>query len=175
MPGGFGLSDINSTLAQLMDAFLPFIKKRASDCAGFGLDRDDIVQEGLLGLFSAIRTYDPDRGAAFQTYAYTCINNGINTALTKAASARQRPLNEFVPIDDAFEAVSESSVDDLAIVREDFEALYKKIEMRLSKFEQRVLGLYWAGYSYARIAQKLSVNEKSVDNAMQRLRRKLRD
>ena len=166
-----------SDLSSVIDIFLPYIKKRASRLIAAGLDSDDFIQEGLIGLHYAILNYRPDGAASFSTYAITCIDNRLNSALRSAARKKNLPLSGYKSLSeseefDDFSANSESP-EDMAIIKEEFRLLIDKIEKSLSRFEKDVLNLYLEGYSYLSIAELLRTTPKSVDNALQRARRKL--
>lgn len=149
-----------------------------------GGDSEDLIQEGMIGLLSAIRSYSPDREAGFRTYAETCIRNRLRSAVRTAARDKHRPLNHSISLDDpffdgnqaprAYNAVSDSlqAPEDLLIGREEREGRMKALRNVLSGFEKTVLELYLAGLSQNEIAQRVGKPLKSVDNAVQRIRRK---
>lgn len=169
-------NDRNETLAQLMQTLLPYIRKRAASGIGCGLDLDDLVQEGLVGLFSAFKTYDQSKGASFNTYACTCIDNALSAAVRSAGRKKHLPLNTFLPIEDTDAELSglQPSPEEQAISDENFCALRQKINTRLSQREQDVLRLRMAGLSYRQIAERLGCTEKAVDNRLQSVRKKLK-
>lgn len=174
MPQDAKLSNANSTLSQLIDAFLPYIEKKATESKGCGLDRDDVVQEGLIGLFGAIRGYEPDKGAEFTTYAYSCINNSIVSALRAAGRKKHSMLNSALPIEAADGVSGGETPEQTTISNESLRDLREKIQTLLSPLERKVLTLRLSGKSYVEIADRLSRTQKSVDNAVQRIRRKLK-
>ncbi|MEA4911816.1 MAG: sigma-70 family RNA polymerase sigma factor [Oscillospiraceae bacterium] len=159
-----------------MTAYMPYIRKRANAAAGGGLESDDLVQEGLIGLFQALETYDDTQDASFSTYAITCINNGMNAALRKAARKKQQPLRGYYSLSaqDADTLPDAASVEELAIAKEAYAAVQQKIRDHLSDFERDVLALYLLGYDYNALAARLDTTPKSVDNALQRARKKLK-
>lgn len=145
-----------------------------------GGDSEDLIQEGMIGLLSAIRGYDPDREAGFRTYAETCIRNRLLAAVRTAARDKHRALNHSLSLDDP---VLEGNLDpsdpgapktpeDLLIGREEREDRMRALRSRLSGFEKTVLEFYLAGFSQSEIAQRVGKPLKSVDNAVQRIRRK---
>lgn len=142
-----------------------------------GLEPQDLTQEGLLGLLSAVRTYKDGKGASFKTYAAACIDHRIVELLRKSGTNARRAMTDYVSIyEDSLSEVSGGvEPEQLVLSREGIAALKKAISEILSSLEQKVLRLYLEGDSYAEIAQKLDVSEKAVDNAIQRIRRKLRD
>lgn len=168
-------SQPEAALAKLMTGYMPYIQKRASRVRVAGLEKDDLVQEGLMGLFRAIQTFDETQGASFSTYAITCINNGIATAVKQAMRKKHLPLTEYLPLpDEGNGAVGADSPEDLTIAGEDYAALLHKINDELTKLERDVLALYLKGYDYVAAAKRLDTTPKSVDNALQRARRKLK-
>lgn len=149
-----------------------------------GGDSEDLVQEGMLGLIAAIREYDPVRTASFRTYAETCIRNRLFSAVRAAARDKHTPLNSYVPLDPALFDDSdrdERRTDDrrqndpeaLLIRREDMQERMNRIYNQLSPLETRILRLYLNGMSYSEIASECNRSLKSVDNAVQRIRRKI--
>ena len=159
-----------------MAAYMPYIQKRANSVKIAGLEKDDLVQEGLIGLFKAINSYDKLLGTAFSTYAITCINNCINTAVKQAARKKHLPLNSYLSLsnEDGIELRDTYSLEDVAISKEEYDSLQKKINDDLSEFEKDVLALYLRGYDYTALAERLDTTAKSVDNALQRARKKLK-
>jgi len=146
-----------------------------------GGDSEDLIQEGMLGLLSAIRGYDPQNSTTFKTYAEICIHNRIQTAVRSASRKKHTPLNDGIPLDDVLSDESQSlgtryfqrSPEEQVLAREterEFSSIYSRC---LSKFEAKVLGLYLDGLSYQEISVEIGHDIKSVDNAIQRIRRKL--
>ncbi len=149
-----------------------------------GGDGEDLIQEGMLGLLSAIRKYQPDSPASFKTYAEQCIRNRLITAIESASRLKHTPLNEGVSFEElkgkeseqvhysntqAFLRQTEEQV--LAKERDDLQIIdHANI---LSKFEREVLEWYLTGMSYKEIADKVNKPEKSIDNAVQRIRKKI--
>ncbi len=141
-----------------------------------GGDSEDLIQEGMIGLLSAIRGYDPDREAVFHTYAETCIRNRLRSAVRAAARDKHSPLNHSVSLGDSLfdeaPVAAPQDPEDLLIGREEREGRMAALLSRLSGFEKTVLALYLEGLSYGEIAQRAGKPLKSVDNAVQRIRRK---
>ena len=145
-----------------------------------GGDSEDLIQEGMMGLLSAIRQYDPNRDALFKTYAEHCIRNRLYTAIKSASRYKHTPLNDYVSFESPqFDEIQTkmSSVlrdpEELLITRERVNEITEKLSGKLSGFESKVLDLYLEGESYSEIAAKLDKTPKSVDNAVQRIRKKL--
>lgn len=139
------------------------------------LEQEDIVQEGMIGLLAAIKTFDESKGASFKTYAYTCIDNSIQTALRKFNRLKDIPQNSIVEYleDEIPESKGVISAEDYVIAQESVSLLTKVLRENLSDFENEVLRLHIVGCSYNEIAARLCKTPKSVDNAIQRIRRKL--
>lgn len=149
-----------------------------------GGDNEDLVQEGMIGLLKAVRFYDPRRGATFRTFADRCVNHALISAVTKAARNKHLPLNNSISLETPLldgnsnlsfpqEAETAPSPEDLMITREEFHERLAAIQSQLSHFELRILEYYLEGLSYSEIAQQVGRTVKSVDNAVQRVRRKL--
>jgi RNA polymerase sporulation-specific sigma factor len=148
-----------------------------------GGDSEDLSQEGMFGLLSAIREYDPAQGVSFRSFAEHCIRMRLYSAVKSAARLKHLPLNDSMPLeqlsDDPSSQLSAApemfrrSPEDLVLARESKEELIELCKRRLSRLELQVLDCYLEGLSYRDIAQRLQKDEKSVDNAVQRIRRKL--
>lgn len=138
-----------------------------------GGDSDDIVQEGMIGLYKAICNYSAGEGVDFSAYAIICIKRQIYTAIKTAARKKHQPLNDYVSLDNR-EELSDDNPVSIIENREWRENLYKEIEEKLSKFEKIVLSEYLKGGTYEEIGVTLGKESKSIDNAIQRIRRKLK-
>jgi len=143
-----------------------------------GADHEDLVQEGMIGLISAIRQYDPGREVSFFTFAARCVKNRMIAAVRSAGRVKHSVLNQSVSLEalSFSEHLIECSLpnpEESVISRESREELEKILHHVLSPLERRVLALYLEGLSYGDISEKLQKNSKSVDNAIQRIRRKL--
>ena len=145
---------------------------------------EDLIQEGMLGLLSAIREYDPSLNATFKTYAEVCVKRRIYSAIKTASRKKHEPLNDMVSFDDVLsdEKLSAAasygeayrrSPEEQVLARESAEEIIQTYSRCLSKFETEILKLYLNGSSYSEIAEACGKTEKSVDNAVQRIRRKL--
>lgn len=137
-----------------------------------GGDSEDLIQEAMFGLLKAIREFDPDRDARFSTFAGVCIRNCIRSAVVHAARDKHSPLNNSVP----FELpMSDSGADpeELYISREEEAERLEQIKKRLSPLERNILNLFLHGLSYREISVQVGRPLKSVDNAVQRIRRKV--
>ena len=142
-----------------------------------GGDNEDLLQEGMFGLLKAIREYDASRDASFQTFAGTCIRNRLYSVLKAASSGKHSPLNQSVPLNPSlFDAnLSFAQVDPevLLIDREKAASLLQSTRKQLSDFEVKILGYYLDGLTCREIAETVGKSPKSVDNAVQRIRRKV--
>lgn len=161
----------------LIGRYLPMVSARAVGYYDLGMEQDDLVQEGLLGLWSAIRSFDPDREARFSTYAALCVSNRIRSAVRKALSPCQAPLRNYVAISPEGEEgvlLPQGENPEAAFIRnEDLELQSRRMKSLLSCREQQVLEGFLKGESYREISRRLGITPKAVDNALQRVRRKL--
>lgn len=138
------------------------------------LEKDDLIQEGMIGLLAAIRSFQSDRGAAFPTYASRCINNSIRNALRKLSRMKDIPPSSIVGLEDISDDSQHAmSAEDEYLAKESVTTLTDILYEGLSRFENEVLRLHIIGCSYSEIAQKLGKNSKAIDNAIQRIRKKL--
>ena len=142
----------------------------------FSLEREDLYQEGLLGLFDAASSFTVDERASFETYAGHCIHNRIVSAVRRSASKKNALLNFAVPIEEIAGLNANTETDPVAVLetRDELDRVLETIHISLSDFERNVLSLYLGGYKRSEIKDKLSVSPRSVDNAMMRVRKKLR-
>ena len=141
-----------------------------------GGDSEDLIQEGLMGLLSAIRDYKPDKNAAFRTYAEICVRNRLSTAIVVANRRKHVPLNESLSLYSQEIVVTPSGTDDpeqWVIGREERKEFSETLKGLLSTLEADVLSRYLDGFSYREIAEQMNVRSKTVDNAIQRIRWKL--
>ncbi|MBR1969390.1 MAG: RNA polymerase sporulation sigma factor SigH [Clostridia bacterium] len=170
----------------LLDKYRVFVRGKSLSYYIAGADRDDIVQEGMIGLFKAVRDFSPSRGVSFKTFADLCITRQIITAVKNASRQKHAPLNSYVSLN---KSVSNEENDDstlldiigpgenlnpeeIIINKEKANILEVKMNQSLSKFELLVVSLYLEGYSYTQIAKALRKDTKSIDNALQRIKRK---
>ena len=161
------------------------VKREVRTVYIIGAETEDLMQEGMIGLFKAVRDFEADKGATFSTFATLCIRRQIKTAISNSNRKKHIPLNTYISIytenedygyeiEDNLENENQvSNPEDMVIAREQSRALNEMIEKSLSSFEKKVLKYYLSGLSYQEIAQRLDKSDKSVDNALQRIRRKL--
>lgn len=150
-----------------------------------GGDSEDLIQEGMVGLLNAIREYDPGKGSSFRTYAETCIRNRIISAIRAAARDKHTPLNHYVSYEtplldgntDSYPLSAsrqpQQNPEDMLISREERRERLGTLKGQLSGFEAQILDLYLRGLSYVEIASEVDRSPKAVDNAVQRIRRKV--
>lgn len=149
-----------------------------------GGDSEDLIQEGMVGLINAIREYVPSRDTVFSTFAETCVRNRMISAIRAASRDKHNPLNQSVSFETPlFERASnylpfgtfssQADPEALYISREELQERMSALRSQLSGFEAKILGLYLSGLSYGEIAAEVNRSPKSVDNAVQRVRRKL--
>ncbi len=165
---------------QLIENYSRLVRVCARPYFLTGGDGEDLIQEGMLGLISAVRQYDPEKAASFKTFAEHCIRNRLYTAIKSASRLKHTPLNDSISFESPQFDESQARVscylrdpEELLIAREHFDELTEHISGSLSNLESEVLELYLSGLSYSDIAKKLNKSPKSVDNAVQRIRKKL--
>lgn len=173
----------------IMEKYKNLVRSKAKSMYILGADREDLIQEGMIGLFKAIRDYDIGRDASFFTFADLCVSRQMYTAVQAAGRQKHAPLNTYISLyasteqrgdGEEWELINslisqvEKSPEDLLIDKENLERLEKIIERELSSFEKQVLDLYLTGMKYTQIAKVLGRDEKSTDNALQRIKGKLR-
>jgi RNA polymerase sporulation-specific sigma factor len=163
-----------------------FVRLKASSYFLLGGDSDDLIQEGLLGLYKAVRDYRTDRESSFRNFAELCITRQIITAVKTATRNKHTPLNHYVSFSQSpATGDSESTLDEVlpgpaagdpvnqVIASEELASLVSCLSSVLSELESRVLSLYLDGHSYELIAERLDCDTKTVDNALQRVKRKV--
>lgn len=173
-------------LEYLIGKYKNFVRAKARTYFLIGADREDIIQEGMIGLYKAIRDYRYDRQASFRAFAEICVTRQIITAIKTATRQKHMPLNSYVSLNKpVYEEESERTLSDvivqgktgnpeeLFIDQEDFLDIESTMQRILSPLEQDVVNLYLEGKSYVEIAQQLDRHVKSIDNALQRVKRKL--
>ncbi len=160
-----------AAIAGVIARMMPAIRYSAAGAIGPGMELEDAVQEGIIGLFRALKSYDESRGASFETYAVSCIQHAQLAAKRAAGRKKHLPLNSSVPLEENTPA---PGPEELAIANERYEGWMRRMETRLSALEREVLGLYLQGLSYQAIGTRLGRSAKSVENALSRARAKLR-
>lgn len=176
----------DAALEYLINKYKNFVRAKARSYFLIGADREDIIQEGMIGLYKAIRDFRMDKLSSFRAFAELCITRQIITAIKTATRQKHIPLNSYVslnkPIYDEdsdrtlLDVISGSKISDpeeLIISREEFDDIEEKMGEILSSLEWKVLMSYLEGKSYQEIAEDLKRHVKSIDNALQRVKRKL--
>ena len=170
----------------LFERYKDIVRKKAKAMYLAGGDSDDLIQEGMIGLYKAVRDYDDTKEAAFKTFASMCINRQLINDVTVSNRKKNMPLNTYVSFDmpaypdednetrlvDILKPESEQNPEKLFIDREYSDSFKKKLFDRLSGFEKQVLQLYMEDNDYRQIAMLLGKTPKSIDNAIQRIRAK---
>jgi len=170
----------------ILSKYKNLVRARAKDYFLAGADRDDLVQEGMIGLFKAIRDFDITKQASFRGFAEVCVKRQILTAVKTATRQKHLPLNSYVSLSKpVYEDETERTLVDILAERESSdpeemilrqertEAMETEMAEKLSTLERTVLSLYLRGMDYREIAKELNRQPKSIDNALQRIKRKL--
>ena len=173
-------------LNYLLDKYTDVVSMKAGKYFIVGAEKEDIIQEGLIGLFKAIKSFNPEKQSSFKTFANLCIERQLQTAIKSSMRQKHMPLNSYLSLDiSAYDESEDTSLlevfetenaaeDPLDIVtkKEYYNFVEDRIEETLSDFEKQVLHRYTNGESYTQIAERLNAPVKSVDNAIQRIRKK---
>ena len=170
----------------LLNKYKNFVRSKARSYFLIGADHEDIVQEGMIGLYKAIRDFRPEKLSSFRAFAELCITRQIITAIKTATRQKHIPLNSYVSLNkplydeesdrtllDVCAEGHSANPEELIISQEDLNGIHQKIDEVLSGLEQEVLTAYLDGKSYQEIADNLGRHVKSIDNALQRVKRKL--
>ncbi len=170
----------------ILDKYKNMVRAKAGTMFILGADREDLIQEGMIGLFKAMRDYDCGRDASFSTFADLCISRQMYTAVTASGRQKHFPLNNYVSlyaddedgtaalIDKSFSMGPESDPESVVLAKERAAAVERCIETELSSFERQTIELFLAGFTYVDIARILGKDGKSTDNALQRAKSKLK-
>ena len=162
-----------SAEAELVKKYSKVVKACARPYFLIGGDSEDLNQEGMLGLISAIRHYDPERDASFRTYAELCIRNRLYSAIKNAARLKHTPLNDYVSFQSPHFDESKTFAAGYARNPEELLLIKERLNDIMDNKEGQLLKLYLDGQSYDEIAGKIGKSSKAVDNAVQRIRKKL--
>lgn len=157
----------------LLEKYKPMVKRQARTLYLIGGENEDLIQEGMIGLYKAIRTYRPGE-SAFASYAQVCVNRQMYTAVQASGRKKHEPLNEYISLSEDLNLFLLDNPESRMIAQENMEKRYQLIDKQLSSMERQVLKLYLEGGSYEEIAEEMGRSEKSVDNAIQRLKKKLK-
>ncbi len=176
----------NRVMDILLDKYKNMVRRKARAMFLVGGDTDDLIQEGMIGLYKAIRDYDKNREASFRTFANLCVERQIYTAVNNSNRKKHGPLNSYVSI---FGTESDSGIyeeyyvdnhsdenrnpEELLIDRENVRHIERALEKSLSKFEWEVIKMYIDGDGYREIARRMDKKPKTIDNALQRIKNKV--
>ena len=170
----------DSALDYLIHRYRSFVRAKARSYFLIGADREDIIQEGMIGFYKAVRDFKSDKLSSFHAFAELCVTRQIITAIKTATRQKHIPLNSYISLnkpiydeDYVLSGVKVADPEELVISREEFLAIERKMEEILSDLEWQVLMAYLDGKSYQEIAHGLNRHVKSIDNALQRVKRKL--
>lgn len=167
----------DACMDELIERYKRQVRNQARTLYLMGGDGDDLIQEGMLGLFKAIRGYQPEKAVSFEAFAQLCISRQLYSAIQASNRQKHAPLNSYVELsprlgEDAGDP-KEKSPEELLIAQENIQNLYAEVLERLSSFEKKIFKAYLNGQNYTEIAEYLGKSPKSIDNALQRIRRKL--
>lgn len=184
--------DDRNAMDYLISKYKNLVRKKAKALYLIGGDREDLIQEGMIGLYKAIRDYQKDKAATFLTFADLCISRQMYSAIKTSNTMKNQPLNNYVSIDtSAYGDNSDNSdsvtylaniaharsmnPEEMLIDRENTERLSSKLMQRLSDFEKDILTLYLKDLNYSQIAKVMNKEPKAIDNGLQRIKKKLND
>ena len=173
----------------LMEKYKGLVRQKAKAMYLWGGENDDLIQEGMIGLFKAVEDYEPDAGASFYSFAELCISRQMYTAIKASQRKKHLPLNSYVslytsgkredgkealPLAETIEAGAESNPEELLLNTEYANAFEEELKDQLSKLENRVVYLHLMGMDYLKIAEVMDKSPKAIDNALQRIKGKAR-
>lgn len=166
----------NDAITFIIKRYRAAVEALASKYSDSPIERDDLIQEGMIGLLAAIKSFDCSKKTAFSTYCYTCINNSLQSALRKVSRRKDIPQGIVVSLEEITVNSKNTalSAEDSFLAKESVSLLTQQLQTELSKFENSVLRLHMIGCSYSEIAHKLGKTPKAIDNALQRIRKKLK-
>lgn len=165
----------------LIDKYKGMVRKKAHAMFLIGGEQEDLIQEGMIGLFRAVRDYRPSKNASFATFASLCVERQIYKAIEISGRQKHRPLNSYISLSEEnsplknTEDTKQQNPEEIIIDRESTNLMQEKIKEKLSPFENQVLRAYLEGKDYHQIARQMEKSPKSIDNALQRIRNKIHD
>ena len=185
----FALREKNETeiMDYLLNKYKNLVKKKAKVLFLIGGDTDDLIQEGMIGLFKAIRDYDKEKDSSFFHFAQICISRQMYTAMEASNRKKHAPLNSYISLSaseenesgenlpELLEELSGTNPEQIVINNKELEQMRKKADSVLSPMEKEVLAYYLQGMNYTKIAEVMQKSAKSIDNALQRIRNKLKN
>lgn len=162
--------------------YIPLIRKKTNAMYLIGGEPEDLIQEGMVGLFNAIRDYNPEKEVSFFTFAELCISRKLNSTLEASNRLKHMPLNTYISFSNQDEEdgisldqiITEQTIspEQMLIEQEALQEFFDKLQEKLSPMERKVLYLHLEGHDYIQIAERMGKNAKSIDNALQRIRNK---
>lgn len=162
--------------SELCSRYIALSRSLCFKFSGQSVEAEDLVQEGLIGFFSAVHTFSPNGAANFKTYACSCMRNKIINAVKAARTKKQIPTELNISLETDMQLADTAlSPEELVVSKNVSDAIMKAVNELLSEKESEVFKLYLSGVSYEQIAAKLSISKKSVDGALQRARKKLKE
>ena len=181
----------NDATEEMLNRYKNMVRSKATALYLVGADKEDLIQEGMIGLFKAIREYDSERNDSFAAFAGLCITRQMYTAIKASNTKKNQPLNNYVPFDlyafaedaetvvgtgNSYEGIGywQRDPEESVIDRENALRIEEEVFASLSKMERQVLSYYAAGMPYQEIAKVMAKEPKSIDNALQRIRKKLK-
>ena len=174
----------------IMEKYKHLVRKRAKAMFLIGGENDDLIQEGMIGLFKAVRDYDIKQGVSFESFARLCISRQIYSAIEASKRKKHMPLNSYIslyeagetnqeeksaPLIESIEPIKENNPETLLLDKEYMELIEARLEEKLSDLEGRVLYLHLLGMDYQKIARFIDKSPKAVDNALQRIKAKVQE
>lgn len=164
----------------LIDKYKSMVRQKARVLYLVGGEQDDLIQEGMIGLFKAVRDYHAGKDASFHTFAHLCVDRQMYHAIQSSNRQKHQPLNSYVSMsseewENEVRTMLQQSPENIVIAQENAAHLESKIRNQLSKFENQVLDMYLDGDNYLTIADKMGKTPKSIDNALQRIRMKVKE
>ena len=180
----------NAITDYIMDKYKHVVRKKAKAMYLLGGENDDLIQEGMIGLFKAVRDYDETQEASFYSFAELCISRQIYTAIKLSQRQKHMPLNSYIslysqgedneedrqtPLIDQLQTLKDNNPEELFLDKEYFSVMEQELKQKLSDLESRVLHLHLMGEDYRSIARLLDKSPKSIDNALQRIKQKTFD
>lgn len=181
----------NKAMEEMLNRYKNMVRSKATALYLVGADKEDLIQEGMIGLFKAIREYNPERNDSFAAFAGLCITRQMYSAIKSSNTKKNQPLNNYISFDVVANAEDaklsgggskgydvidywQKSPEESLIDKERSVRLEEEVLTRLSFMEQQVLALYTAGLPYQEIARRMGKDPKAIDNALQRIRKKLK-
>jgi RNA polymerase sporulation-specific sigma factor len=168
----------------LIEKYIPLVRKKTNAMYLIGGETEDLIQEGMFGLFKAVRDFNPQKGVSFFSFAEVCISRQLYSVLEASNRKKHMPLNTYISFSNQDEAdginlellVTEQTIspEQLLIEQERKQEFFQKLEEKVSPLEKKVLYLYLEGKNYIQIAEILNKTPKSIDNALQRIRGKIK-